>query len=135
MAVHGFVYVARARETGHVKIGFSSQPVHRVYQIAADTRQLVDVVAIMRGTRRDEAALLRRMDAHRVLFFGCREWLRPCPEVDAFVASLAPHHIQRVTLGKGVAASLRTNFWGLWDRYNRAIEAHCAQAPALAGGA
>lgn len=125
MAAHGFVYVARARATGHVKIGFSTQPVHRVQQLAANTRQILDLVAIMRGTRQDEAALLQRMDAHRVQFFGCREWLGPCSEVDAFVASLGSHRIGPMPLGRGVVSSLRVGFWAMFHRYTREIEAHC----------
>ena len=135
MAVRGFVYVARARATGHVKIGFSSQPVHRVQQLAANTRQVLDLVAIMRGTRQDEAAMLRRMDAHRVQFFGCREWLEPCPEVDAFVTSLGPHRIGPMPLGRGVVSSLRVGFWAMFHRYTRAIEAHCARLGAVSEGA
>ena len=135
MATHGFVYVARARTTGHIKIGFSTQPIHRVQQLAADTRQVLDIVAIKRGTRQDEASMLRRMDAHRVEFFGCREWLEPCPEVDAFVASLGPYRIGPMPLGRGVVASLRTGIWAMFHRYTRAIEAHCARLGAVSEGA
>ena len=41
MATHGFVYVARARTTGHIKIGFSTQPIHRVQQLAAEWRDRI----------------------------------------------------------------------------------------------
>ena len=135
MATHGFVYVARARTTGHIKIGFSTQPIHRVQQLAADTRQVLDIVAIKRGTRQDEAAMLRQMDAYRVRFSGCREWLRPCPEVDAFVASLGSHRIGRMTFGRGVGALLGVRLMLLFHRYTRAIEAHCARFDAATEGA
>ena len=135
MAVHGFVYVARARETGHVKIGFTARPAWRFQQLAADAQQLIDVVAIKRGTRQDEAAMLRQMDAYRVRFSGCREWLRPCPEVDAFVASLGSHRIGRMTFGRGVGALLGVRLMLLFHRYTRAIEAHCARFDAATEGA
>lgn len=180
----GFVYVARAERSGLVKIGHSHNVSGRLRSLKASVREPVVLLAVLRGWRDTERALLARVKAHRVTVKGNSEWHAPHPEVEALIASLPTE--ARVSIHTGphrhsnaapkrpraevqaererLAAERSARFLArhghpfgtrrtgceLCARENApvrrlsvapcrattaAINAHCAQAPALTGGA
>jgi hypothetical protein len=180
----GFVYVARAERSGLVKIGHSHNVSGRLRSLKASAREPIVLLAVLRGWRDTERALLARVKAHRVTVKGNSEWHVPHPEVEALIASLptearvnihtGPHRhsnaapkrpraeVQaererladersaRFLARHGHPFGTRRTGCEMCARENAlvrrvsvapcrattaAINAHCAQAPALTGGA
>ena len=61
----GFVYIARAERSGLVKIGHSHNVSGRLRSLKASVREPVVLLAVLRGWRDTERALLARVKAHR----------------------------------------------------------------------
>lgn len=83
MAEFGCIYWIRAQTVGHIKIGFSKNPVRRFEQLQLMSPVPLQIVGLDIGTQDQERALHARLHAHRL--HG--EWFRACDEVfDTIVA-------------------------------------------------
>lgn len=95
----GFVYVARAERTGLTKIGFSTNVAARLRSLCSAVGEPVTLVAVARGTRADESALLERVARHSVAVRGNREWHRPHPDLDAIIAEFPAAGVSSISVG------------------------------------
>ena len=59
----------------------------------------VTLVAVARGTRAHESALLERVAQHSVAVKGNREWHRPHPDLDAIIAEFPAAGASSISVG------------------------------------
>jgi hypothetical protein len=79
----GFVYVLAARRVNAVKIGFTADVDRRVKTLRAMSPAPLVIVAVVEGSRGDEAILHRRFAPYRLH----DEWYRLTPECRQLLAA------------------------------------------------
>jgi hypothetical protein len=68
---------------GRIKIGVSVDPCARAVSLSL---RWTDILAVVKGGQKLEAALHKRFSAHRV---GSTEWFTDCPEIRAYIEDYA----------------------------------------------
>lgn len=83
-----FVYFAQPKNGGLIKIGSASRPKARIAQLQVTSPIEIVLLAIVRGSRRQELALHEHFSKHR----AHGEWFQPCSELLKFIESLPSWH-------------------------------------------
>jgi hypothetical protein len=102
-----YVYVARGARSGLIKIGISHSPASRALQLASRVREPIELVAVFRGTLKDERRLLQQTEAHAVERCGSREWRSPHADVEAVLAMLPETCRMSLTLAPRFRSTVR----------------------------
>lgn len=79
--IDGFVYFIEARDSGRIKIGFSTDPNQRVRGLGTGASEELLVLAVVPGSRATEMRLHNRFLASH----SHKEWFHATPDLRAFV--------------------------------------------------
>lgn len=81
----GYIYFAQIEKTGHIKIGFSSEPQKRIAGIQASCPFKIRLLAICKGTKKDEENYHKRFKKIHVR----GEWYEPKKHLLNFINKIA----------------------------------------------
>jgi hypothetical protein len=98
---------------GRIKVGYSTNVGRRVRDLATAAPSAVALLGDIAGGLQAEAAIHRRLDAHRLN----GEWFLDCPEVREVIADLMQHGVSAV----GAGAERAPKSWGN-EEFARALK-------------
>jgi hypothetical protein len=104
----GWVYFIRCTVNGLVKIGHTaSNPDERFKRLNSISAVMLEPVALMRGTVKDERALHARF----IESVSHGEWFEVTPELEAVIIAAEPWHIPKLAFKRRAVAKVRISSW------------------------